>query len=65
MMQWLQQNWGSLLVIAVLALIIGAIVFFHIRAKRKGKGSCGCGCDHCAMSGLCHAKKPAQKQDQQ
>ena len=39
---------------AVLALLVGAIVWSMIRNKKKGKTSCGCGCENCAMRGQCH-----------
>lgn len=64
MPQWLQQNWGSIVIIAVLVGIVAAIIICRIRAKKQGKNTCNCGCSQCAMSGLCHAKKPAKKQDQ-
>ena len=38
MLQWLSQNWGNIVVLSVLAVIVGVIVFFHLRAKKKGKG---------------------------
>ncbi len=53
MLLWLQQNWGTLTVLSVLAVLIALIVFFQIRARREGKSSCGCGCGGCAMQGVC------------
>ena len=58
MLKWLQQYWGSIVIVAVLALIVGAVVFSRIRAKKQGKSSCGCGCSHCAMKGACHSQAP-------
>jgi hypothetical protein len=65
MLQWLSQNWGNIVVLSVLAVIVGVIVFFHLRAKKKGKGGCGCGCKHCAMSGTCHAAPPSEQKNDQ
>ena len=52
MIAWLQQNWGNIVVVAVVALMVGAIIFSLIRAKKQGKSGCSCGCEHCTMS--CH-----------
>lgn len=65
MLQWLSKNWGNVVVLSVLAVIVGVIVFFRLRAKKKGKSGCGCGCDHCAMSGTCHAARPSEQKDDQ
>ena len=47
-------NWGDVVVIAVLSLVIGLVIWGMIRDKKKGK-SCGCGsCGGCAMAGSCH-----------
>ena len=53
-MEWLAQNWGTLLVGGVLALVIVAIALRLIRNKKEGKSSCGCGCEGCAMRDRCH-----------
>lgn len=52
-MEWLIANWGSIVVIAVLALIVGAVIYGMLREKKKGKSSCSCGCGGCAYSGSC------------
>ena len=54
MLDWLGENWGNIVIIGVLSLIVVAVVVFRIRAKRAGKSTCGCGCSHCAMKGACH-----------
>ena len=64
MLDWLSQNWGSILAVAVVAGIFVAIVVARIRARRQGKSSCGCGCSQCAMSGLCHAA-PTEKEEKE
>ena len=61
MLAWFQQNWGTLVVVAVLATILFAIVWCQIRARRAGKGGCGCGCAQCAMQGVCHTRAPEDK----
>jgi hypothetical protein len=57
MIAWLQQNWGSVLVVAVVAVIVAAVIACSIRAKKQGRSSCGCGCDSCAARGACHSQK--------
>ncbi len=50
-------TYGDIVVLAVLALIVGAVVYGMIRDKKKGK-SCGCGsCKGCAMAGSCHMNR--------
>ena len=55
MLEWLAENWGNILVIAVLLLEVGAVVYFRVRARRAGRGGCG-GCAGCAMKDICHEK---------
>ena len=56
MLTFLQQNWGTIAVVAVIAAIVFAVIACRIRARKQGKSTCGCGCDQCAMSGVCHSK---------
>lgn len=62
MLAWLSANWGNIVILGVIALIVGAIVFSYIRAKRQGKSTCSCGCGQCAMQGICHRQKEQLKQ---
>ena len=57
MLAWLQQNWGSILVVAVVAVIFASVIVCRIRAKKQGKSTCGCGCEQCAMQGMCHSNE--------
>ncbi|MBR2465160.1 MAG: FeoB-associated Cys-rich membrane protein [Clostridia bacterium] len=57
MLAWLQQNWGNVVILGVIALIVGAILFSYVRKKRQGKSTCLCGCSQCAMQGICHQQK--------
>ena len=55
MLLWLQNNWATLLVSAVLVAVVGVIVWSMIKAKKNGKSSCGCSgcsgnCPGCAVS---------------
>jgi hypothetical protein len=62
MLKFLQQNWGTIVVVAVIAAIVAAIVVCRIRARKQGKSTCGCGCEQCAMSGMCHSKTNSKKE---
>ncbi len=42
---------GTVIVLAVLAVIVGAIVFSMVRGKKNGKHMCSGDCGHC---GGCH-----------
>ncbi len=52
----------DIILIAALALIVGAIVAYIVRKKIKGeKIGCGCGCQSCPHASVCGGNKPAQK----
>ena len=53
-MEWLNANWGNLLVGTVIVAIVVGIVINLIRKKRNG-GSFGCGCGCCG--GTCPHKE--------
>ena len=44
-------NWGNIIAVAALALIIGYAVYYIIRAKKRGAKCIGC------PEGCCSAKK--------
>ena len=56
-MEFLINNWGTILVGTVLAVVVCLIVFKLYRDRKKGRTSCGCGCSNCPSSGVCHPKK--------
>lgn len=57
MLEWLGANWGTILVVLILAVMVGMIVRKMIRDKKAGKSSCGAGCAGCAMRGACHKER--------
>lgn len=63
MLAWLSQNWGSLLVGAIVLTIVAVIVWRIVRNRRAGKTVCGGDCAHCAGCSACHPapKKKPQK----
>lgn len=56
MLNFLAENWGTLLVGATLVTVISLIIVKMRRDKKKGASSCGCGCDHCPSATVCHKK---------
>ena len=59
MPEWL----GTTIVLVVIAAIVGAILFFRIRAHKQGKSGCGCGCEHCTMACASRQSDPSQKEN--
>ena len=55
MIEWLSNNWGNILVIAIVVICVALAVRSMVRSKKAGKTSCGCGCSNCAMSSACHS----------
>lgn len=56
MLQWLNANWGTLVICLILGAVIALIVLSLVKNRRAGRTSCGCGCADCAMAGRCHQK---------
>ncbi|MBQ6551897.1 MAG: FeoB-associated Cys-rich membrane protein [Lachnospiraceae bacterium] len=54
MLTWISQNFGTLIVIVILAAVVAAVIVKIVKDKRQGKSSCGHNCAHCAMAGMCH-----------
>ncbi len=54
MMNWLSQNWVSLVVGLVVAGVVALIVAKMIRDKKHNKSTCGCSCSGCAGESYCH-----------
>lgn len=54
MIDFIVKYWGTALVIAILAVIVGLIIRSMVKNKKSGKSSCGCGCESCPSSGMCH-----------
>lgn len=38
---------GDIIVVAVMALCLAGILYYHIQKKKKGGAGCGCGCSGC------------------
>ncbi len=61
MFAWIAENYGALIVGAVLIAVVAAIIIGMIRKKKKGRSViCDCGnCRTCPMSGSCHGSGDA------
>lgn len=58
-MKWKKEEfmtWIDYTIIGGLAVVVGGIVFYLIKEKRKGKSGCGCGCSGCPHAGTCGGK---------
>ncbi|MBQ7383743.1 MAG: FeoB-associated Cys-rich membrane protein [Clostridia bacterium] len=55
MLDWFMNNWGTLIILAVLIVAVVFAVVVIKRDKKKGKSSCGGSCQSCAMG--CHCSK--------
>ena len=56
MLQFLENNWGTLVVAAVLILVVLLVVRVMIRDRKAGKTACGNNCAGCALAGKCHKR---------
>lgn len=56
MLEFFAQNWGTMLVSAIVLAIVILIIVKLRRDRKKGKSSCGCGCENCPSAGMCHKK---------
>lgn len=62
-LNWLAQNYGTIIVCTILAAIFGLLIASLIRDRRAGRSSCGGSCAGCAMSGCCHAARAQAAND--
>ena len=57
MLEFLQQNYLTIIIIAVLVLMVALIIRSIVKDKKAGKNTCGAKCAHCANAGYCHKKE--------
>lgn len=67
MLDFLKNNAGNIIIIAILAIIVFLIIRRMVKAKKQGKSSCGCGCGcgSCPMSDKCHGESESKSEDAQ
>ena len=53
MMELLSENWGNLLVLALVVAAVAAVIRGQWKRRGSGKSSCGCGCGGCPSRGIC------------
>lgn len=56
MLQFLQANWVTIVVLIVLAFIVFLAIRKIVKDKKSGIGACGCKCANCPHSANCHNK---------
>lgn len=61
MLVWLSENWGTLLISAVLVVIVALVIWSLVRGKRQGKSSCGGNCAGCAGCAACRPVTPKKR----
>ncbi|MEG0541925.1 MAG: FeoB-associated Cys-rich membrane protein [Angelakisella sp.] len=49
-------NISTIVVAAVVAAVIGLVIYKMVSDRKKGKSSCGCSCANCPSAGMCHTK---------
>lgn len=54
MIEFIVNNYGSIIVGAVVLVILAAVAIKLVRDKKNGKTSCSCGCDGCPGAAVCH-----------
>ena len=54
MLQFLQNNLGTIVVAAVLIALVISVIVKYVKDKKAGKSSCSCGCEGCPNAGNCH-----------
>ncbi len=57
MMELLSENWGNLLVLALVAAAVAAVIRGQWKGRGSGRSGCGCGCDGCPSRGICHPEE--------
>lgn len=53
MLSFLAENWGTILVCAILIVCVALIIKKLVKDKKKGVSPCGCGGD-CSKCHACH-----------
>lgn len=61
MLEWITENWLSVVLTAAVLLAVGFAIGSIVRKKRAGGSSCGCGCGGCPMSGSCRKNSRNEK----
>ncbi len=62
-MEKIIKNLPSFGILAAVLLLVGALIYSLIKAKKSGKSSCG-GCSGCAFAGKCHGSCDISKDEQ-
>lgn len=57
MLNWMEQNLGTIAICVLLVAMVAAILLSMRREKRQGKSPCGGSCAHCTLHGACQEKR--------
>lgn len=61
MLAYIQNNFATIIIGAVVLAVAALAVFVMIRDRRRGKSACGYDCGHCPSASLCHDSKRGHK----
>ena len=53
MLQFLSDNWGTLLAAAIVVAAVVLVIVKMTGDRRKGRNACACGCAGCPSAGAC------------
>lgn len=62
-MNWLAQNWGTLVIGAALLAVVTLIVIRAVKDRRAGKTVCGGDCAHCGCACSCGTAPQEKKKN--
>ncbi len=57
MIPFLSENWGTILVLAIVLATVAMVARRMYKDKKAGRSGCGCGCSGCPSKGTCRLKK--------
>ncbi len=55
MINFLQNNLGTIVVLLILVAVVSLVIIKMIKDKKSGKKSCNCGCGGCPLKDSCHS----------
>ena len=57
MIPFLSENWGTMLVLAIVLAAVAMVARRMYKDRKAGRSGCGCGCSGCPSKGTCRLKK--------
>lgn len=57
MIPFLSENWGTILVLAIVLAAVAMVARRMYKDRKAGRSGCECGCSGCPSKGTCRLKK--------